>query len=58
MKSRFEEIVGESYDDFFHNIYKERVQFIEEGSLVEDEDRVYLTEEGMEKSNQIMCEFV
>lgn len=57
MKSRFEEIVGEVTMISFI-IYKERAQFIEEGLLVEDEDRVYLTEEGMEKSNQIMCEFV
>lgn len=58
LKSRFEEIVGVSYDDFYRYIYEERSKFIEQGFLVEDEERVYLTEEGIDHSNDIMSEFV
>lgn len=58
LKSRFEEIVGVSYDDFYRYIYNERKRFIEEGLLVETDERVYLTEEGIDRSNDIMSEFV
>ena len=58
LKSRFEEIVGESYDDFYQYIYEERMRYIREELLVEDEERVYLTRKGIDRSNDIMSEFV
>lgn len=57
-KKRFEEIVGQSYDDFFQYIYEERKAYIDEGLLVENQERVYLTEKGIDRSNEIMAEFV
>ncbi|MCQ2551343.1 MAG: radical SAM family heme chaperone HemW [Clostridia bacterium] len=57
-KERFKEVVGQSYDDFFRYILDERKEYIEEGLLVETEERVYLTLDGMDHSNEIMAKFV
>lgn len=57
-KDRFKEITGADYDDFYADILDERKKNIRLGYLVETDERVYITEEGIDHSNDIMSDFV
>ncbi len=57
-KERFRQVTGRQYDEFFQYIKEEREKNIKLGFLVETDNRVYITEEGIDHSNDIMSDFV
>ncbi|MBQ6582264.1 MAG: radical SAM family heme chaperone HemW [Mogibacterium sp.] len=57
---RFDEITGskESFEAYFRDVWEDVLRFARNGDLVLTEDRIVLTEQGIDISNRIMALFV